>query len=99
MDVSDIITRFLKKKKVDAVFCVSGGSIHNLLAKIDAEEKIDLIPCYNEQGAVYAAEAYAREKNSVGVVIVTSGPGLTNIITGINSCWVDGIPLMVIGVK
>tara|TARA_B100000886_G_C20426452_1_gene494317 strand:+ start:2747 stop:4519 length:1773 start_codon:yes stop_codon:yes gene_type:complete len=87
---------FLEKQKIDTVFTVSGGSIHNVLSALDESESIKLVPCYNEQGAVFAAEGYARSTGKVGVCLVTSGPGLTNIITGINCCWVDSIPLFVL---
>ena len=93
---SNLIVQFLEDINVSAVFCVSGGSIHNIIAAIDSSDKIKLIPCYHEQGAVFAAEAYARETKNLGVVLVTSGPGLTNIVTGISSCWVDSIPLLVL---
>jgi len=95
-DVSDAIVNFLVSQEVSHVFCVSGGSIHNILAKIEMCNEIQLIPCYHEQGACFAAEGYARATNKPGVIVVTSGPGLTNIITGINSAWVDGIPLFIL---
>ncbi len=94
-DVSDAIVNFLVSQEVSHVFCVSGGSVHNILAKIEMCNEIQLIPCYHEQGACFAAEGYARATNKPGVIVVTSGPGLTNIITGINSAWVDGIPLFI----
>ena len=93
---SKYFVNFLEKKGIEAVFTVSGGSIHNVLSELDKSKKIKLIPCYNEQGAVYAAEGYARSSGNVGVCLVTSGPGLTNIITGINCCWVDSIPLFIL---
>ena len=88
--------KFLESHQIDVVFTVSGGSIHNVLYALDEFQKINLVPCYNEQGAVYAAEGYARSTGKVGVCLVTSGPGLTNIITGINCCWVDSVPLFVL---
>ncbi len=93
---SQYFVNFLEKNCVDTVFTVSGGSIHNVLSALDQSPNIKLVPCYNEQGAVYAAEGYARSNGKVGVCLVTSGPGLTNIITGINCCWVDSIPLFVL---
>lgn len=93
---SQYFVNFLESHKIDVVFTVSGGSIHNVLNALDQSSKIKLVPCYNEQGAVYAAEGYARATGKVGVCLVTSGPGLTNIITGINCCWVDSVPLFVL---
>ena len=93
---SQYFVNFLEKNLVDTVFTVSGGSIHNVLSALDKSNKVKLVPCYNEQGAVYAAEGYARSNGKVGICLVTSGPGLTNIITGINCCWVDSIPLFVL---
>lgn len=96
LNASQYFAEFLESKGISAVFTVSGGSIHNILAELDKSEVINLVPCYNEQGAVYAAEGYARATGNIGVCLVTSGPGLTNIITGINCCWVDSIPLFVL---
>ena len=93
---SQYFVNFLESHQIDVVFTVSGGSIHNVLYALDESQKINLVPCYNEQGAVYAAEGYARSTGKVGVCLVTSGPGLTNIITGINCCWVDSVPLFVL---
>ena len=96
LNSSKYFAHFLKNQGIDTVFTVSGGSIHNVLFELDSSESIKLVPCYNEQGAVYAAEGYARATGKVGVCLVTSGPGLTNIITGINCCWVDSVPLFVL---
>ena len=57
---SQFFVNFLEREKIDTVFTVSGGSIHNVLSALDQSKKIKLVPCYNEQGAAFAAEGYAR---------------------------------------
>lgn len=94
--VAHVLADLIIAQDIDIIFTVSGGSIHEILYYLDVSPQVRLVPCYNEQGAIYAAESYARESGKPGVCIVTSGPGLTNIITGINCSWVDSVPVFVI---
>lgn len=93
---ADIVLKTLKKAEVDIIFGYPGGAVIPLY---DALYKIDGITHYrtaHEQGAVHAADAYARTTGKVGVCIATSGPGATNTITGIATAFMDSVPLVVI---
>jgi len=84
----------LKEEGVDTVFGITGGAaieIYDELAKTDIRH----IMVRHEQGAVHAADGYARAKKGVGVCLVTSGPGATNTVSGIASAYMDSIPLVV----
>lgn len=91
---SDYVLSFIKDQGVDTVFGITGGGIAN---QLDAFSRSDLrfVPMQHEQGVAMAVEAYARLKG-FGVGIVTSGPGGTNLITGINGCYDDSIPSLFI---
>jgi acetolactate synthase-1/2/3 large subunit len=95
MKLSDYVMGFIGEKVADSVFLMSGGGIMHL---VDSLGKSDLHAycCHHEQAATIAAEGYARIKNVPGVVIVTTGPGGTNAVTGIAGAWLDSIPLLVI---
>ncbi len=92
MKVSDAIAQWLAKH-VQHVFCVSGGANLHVLDSIARTEGIDYIPCQNEQGASFAADAYARLRG-MGVACATSGPGATNLITGIAASFYDSVPVL-----
>ena len=63
-NASDLIVEYLQTREIDKVFCVSGGSIHNIIASIDKSTSIDLVPWYHEQGAVFAAKLMlVRQEN------------------------------------
>lgn len=89
-----IIMEILKEEGVDTVFGLTGGAaieLYDELAKTDIRH----IMVRHEQGAVHAADGYARAKKDVGVCLVTSGPGATNTVSGIASAYMDSIPLVV----
>lgn len=93
--LSDYVFEFLKKKGVTNVFMLPGGGAMHLddsLGKSDMEYVCFL----HEQGAAIAAEAYGQHTNTPGVVLVTSGPGATNAITGVTAGWIDSTPMFVI---
>lgn len=94
---SDIIVRTLIEQGVDVVFGYPGGQVINIydsLYKYDSELKHVLTA--HEQGASHAADGYARATGKVGVVIATSGPGATNLVTGIATAYLDSVPLVAI---
>ena len=94
---SEILLKALKQEKVDVVFGYPGGAvlhIYDALAK--NSEGIKHILVRHEQGAAHAADGYARAAGKTGVVLVTSGPGLTNAVTGIASAYMDSIPMVII---
>lgn len=91
---AQIVMEILKEEGVDTVFGITGGAaieLYDELAKTDIRH----IMVRHEQGAVHAADGYARAKKDVGVCMVTSGPGATNTVSGIASAYMDSIPLVV----
>lgn len=94
MKASDYVARFLRDAGCTNVFGVPGGAVTHLIDSMAKTPGIQFIGTYHEQGAAFAAEGYARWKNSVGVAMATSGPGATNLITGIGSAWFDSIPCL-----
>lgn len=96
MKVSDVIVKFLEEKGVKFVFGYIGGMITHLVDSISSSEKIKYIQVYHEQTGAIAAEGYARESQKFGVAISTSGPGVTNMITGIADAYFDSIPVIYI---
>ena len=84
----------LKEEGVDTVFGITGGAVIDLYDEL-ARTDIQHIMVRHEQGAVHAADGYARAKKDVGVCLVTSGPGATNAVTGLASAYMDSIPLVV----
>ncbi len=94
--VSDLIARFLAEKSVDHVFAISGGASLHLIHSIADHPTINYICCHHEQACAMAADVYARVTNNIGVTVATSGPGATNLITGICGCYYDSVPLIAI---
>lgn len=91
---AQILMKMLKEEGVDTIFGFPGGvviDIYDELAKTDIRH----ILVRHEQGAVHAADGYARASGRVGVCLVTSGPGATNTVTGIASAYMDSIPLVI----
>jgi len=97
MKVSDYITHFFINKGIDTVFVMTGGAIAHIIDSVgEQKDKIKYICVQNEQVAAMAAEAYSRSGEANGVAMVTSGPGATNLITGIVGAWYDCIPAIYI---
>lgn len=94
--VSDYLIEFLLDKKIDKVFGYIGGAVAHIYHSIDKNDNIEIINCIHEQGAAFAAEGYARISGKSGVTFATSGPGATNLITSIGSCFFDSVPTMFI---
>ncbi len=92
MKLSDYIVEFLIEKGCTCVFGYQGGAVTHLVDSLYKYKNIKYINTYHEQGAAFAAEGYARTKNNIGVAVATSGPGATNLITGIGSAYFDSIP-------
>ena len=94
---SEVLIRSLIAEGVDTIFGYPGGAIMPVFdALYDHKEKIRHILVRHEQGALHAAQGYARVSRKVGVALVTSGPGATNAITGITDAMMDSTPLVVI---
>jgi acetolactate synthase-1/2/3 large subunit len=95
MSGAEILIKSLKKEGVRHIFGYPGGVVLNIFDVLYDEKDVELILTRHEQGAVHAADGYARASGKVGVVIVTSGPGATNTVTGIATASMDSIPLVV----
>ena len=93
---AEILIDCLKKEGVKHIFGYPGGVVLNIFDTLYDEKDLELILTRHEQGAVHAADGYARSSGKVGVALVTSGPGATNTVTGIATASMDSIPLVVI---
>ncbi|MBU3112286.1 thiamine pyrophosphate-binding protein [Clostridium lacusfryxellense] len=96
MKLSDYIVEFLKDNGVTTIFGYQGGAITHFVDSIYKADKIKFISNYHEQASAFAAEGYARVSGKIGVCTATSGPGATNLITGIGSAYFDSIPCLYI---
>ena len=96
MTGAEIVIRCLQEEKVEYVFGYPGGSVLHIYDELFKQDKIKHILVRHEQAAVHAADALSRSSNSVGVALVTSGPGATNAVTGIATAYMDSIPMVVI---
>ncbi|MHC5224902.1 biosynthetic-type acetolactate synthase large subunit [Ignatzschineria sp. LJL83] len=93
---AEIIIRSLIKEDVECIFGYPGGAVLPLYDEIYKQDKIEHILVRHEQAATHAADGYARTTGKPGVVLVTSGPGLTNAVTGIATAYMDSIPMIVL---
>ena len=93
---AEILINCLKKEGVKHIFGYPGGAVLHIYDALDAQEDITHVLVRHEQGAAHAADGYARTSGKPGVVLVTSGPGITNAVTGIATANMDSIPMVVI---
>ena len=93
---AEITIRCLQEEGVEHVFGYPGGSVLFIYDELSKQDKVKHVLVRHEQGAVHAADGYARSTDKVGVALVTSGPGVTNAVTGIATAYMDSIPLVVI---
>ncbi|WP_295794822.1 thiamine pyrophosphate-binding protein [Mucilaginibacter sp.] len=96
MKVSDFVATYLEKRGVKHVFELSGGMITHLLDSLNQKTSINIITMHHEQSAAFAADAYGRITGIPGIALATSGPGATNLLTGIGSCYFDSSPAIFI---
>ena len=94
--LADYIGEFFLKKKLTAVFVVSGGASLHLIHGFEKQKKIKIVCCHHEQACAMAADGYSRISGQTGVALATSGPGATNLITGIAGCFYDSVPAIFI---
>jgi acetolactate synthase-1/2/3 large subunit len=92
---AEIFVRCLQEEGVEFVFGYPGGAVLHIYDALFKQDKVAHILVRHEQGAVHAAEGYAKSSTKPGVVLVTSGPGATNAITGIADAYMDSVPLVV----
>ncbi|MSQ60201.1 MAG: acetolactate synthase 3 catalytic subunit [Betaproteobacteria bacterium] len=93
---AEIIVRCLQEEGIQYIFGYPGGAVLPLYDAIFQQDKVKHILVRHEQAAVHAADAYARSTDKVGVALVTSGPGVTNAVTGIATAYMDSIPLVML---
>jgi acetolactate synthase-1/2/3 large subunit len=93
---AEITVRCLQEEGVEHVFGYPGGAVLYIYDELFKQDKVKHILVRHEQGAVHAADGYARSTEKVGVALVTSGPGVTNAVTGIATAYMDSIPLVII---
>ena len=96
MNVAEYIVSVLKKNRITHVFGYQGGNITYMIDAISREDEISYIQAYHEQGAAFAANAYAQVSENFGVSISSSGPGAINMMNGIANAYYDSIPCLFI---
>jgi acetolactate synthase I/II/III large subunit len=92
---AEIFVRCLQEEGVEVVFGYPGGAVLHIYDALYRQDKVAHILVRHEQGAVHAAEGYAKSSDRCGVALVTSGPGATNAVTGIADAYMDSVPLVV----
>ena len=88
--------RCLQEEGVEYVFGYPGGAVLNIYDELFKQDKVKHVLVRHEQGAVHAADGYSRSSHKVGVALVTSGPGVTNAVTGIATAYMDSIPMVIL---
>ena len=93
---AEIVVRSLQEEGVEHVFGYPGGAVLYIYDEIFKQDKFQHILVRHEQAAVHAADAYSRSSHRIGVALVTSGPGVTNAVTGIATAYMDSVPMVII---
>ncbi|MCC7183101.1 MAG: Acetolactate synthase isozyme 3 large subunit [Rhodocyclaceae bacterium] len=93
---AEIVIRCLQEEKIEHVFGYPGGAVLHIYDELFKQESVRHVLVRHEQAAVHAADAYARSTGRAGVALVTSGPGVTNAVTGIATAYMDSIPVVII---
>lgn len=96
MRTADVVAQLIADLGVRHVFLLPGGGNMYLVDAVAQHPDLTPVPCLHEQAAAIAAEAYARVTENIGVVLVTTGPGGTNALTGVVGAWIESVPLLVI---
>jgi acetolactate synthase I/II/III large subunit len=96
MSGAEMVIRALQDQGVEHIFGYPGGAVLPIYDALFHQDKVRHVLVRHEQGAVHAAEGYARSSGKVGVVLVTSGPGATNAVTGLTDAMMDSVPLVCI---
>src|SRR3989442_8952631 len=93
---AEIVIRCLQEEGVEYVFGYPGGAVLYIYDELFKQDKVKHVLVRHEQGGVHAADGYSRSSHKVGVALVTSGPGVTNAVTGIATAYMDSIPMVVV---
>lgn len=94
--VADYIADFIATLGVGHVFLLPGGGAMHLNDAVGKHPRLEVVACHHEQAAAIAAEAYGRIQESIGVAMVTTGPGATNAVTAVAGAWIESVPLLLI---
>jgi acetolactate synthase-1/2/3 large subunit len=92
----DVLLRYLKAEGVRVVFGIPGGLLHPFFEAVEADAELRLVVSKHEEGAAFMADGYARSGRKMAVCAGTSGPGATNLMTGVACAYADGVPMIVI---
>ncbi len=93
---AEITIHCLQDEGVEYVFGYPGGAVLNIYDELFKQDKVKHVLVRHEQGAVHAADGYSRSSQKIGVALVTSGPGVTNAVTGIATAYMDSVPMVVL---
>ncbi|TMH82323.1 MAG: acetolactate synthase 3 large subunit, partial [Betaproteobacteria bacterium] len=93
---AEIVVRCLQAEGVEYVFGYPGGAVLFIYDELFKQDKVKHVLVRHEQGAAHAADGYSRASHKIGVCLVTSGPGVTNAVTGIATAYMDSIPMVII---
>jgi acetolactate synthase-1/2/3 large subunit len=93
---AEIVVKCLQAEEVEYVFGYPGGAVLFIYDELFKQDKVKHVLVRHEQGATHAADGYSRSSDKVGVALVTSGPGVTNAVTGIATAYMDSIPMVII---
>ena len=93
---ADIVVRCLQDEGIEFLFGYPGGAALHIYDALYKQDQVKHILVRHEQGATHAADGYARATGKPGVVLVTSGPGVTNTVTGIATAYMDSVPMVVL---
>ena len=93
---AEIVFKCLEDQDVEFIFGYPGGAVLPIYDELKNHESLKHILVRHEQGAGHAAEGYARSSGKPGVVLVTSGPGATNVVTALTDAYMDSVPLVCI---
>jgi acetolactate synthase-1/2/3 large subunit len=96
MKLSDYIIDFLAREGVRHIFLLPGGGCMHLTDSVAKNRQVSYVACLHEQGAAIAADGYAQYSRSLGVALVTTGPGSTNAITGVAGSWIESVPVLIL---
>jgi len=91
---AEIFCESLRREGVKTIFGLPGGVVLKIFDVLCQQKDLDLVLTRHEQGAAHMAEGYAKATGKAGVVLVTSGPGMTNIVTGLADAYMDSVPLV-----
>jgi acetolactate synthase I/II/III large subunit len=91
---AEILIECLKREGVKTIFALPGGVVLKIFDMLHQQKDIDVVLTRHEQGAGHMAEGYAKATGKAGVCLVTSGPGMTNVITALADAYMDSVPLV-----